>query len=82
VEPFDLYLYDDPELDITVWDKDQRSKDDFMGRSVCYKDNELQDKIRTHMQTSLSGVSLFCERIYIKKEYFIFLLNYVNCSSV
>jgi hypothetical protein len=33
-ESFDLYLYDDPELEITVWDKDQRSKDDFMGRSV------------------------------------------------
>jgi len=31
-ESFDLYLYDDPELEITVWDKDQRSKDDFMGR--------------------------------------------------
>jgi len=33
-EQFELYLYDDQslELDITVWDKDQRSKDDFMGR--------------------------------------------------
>ena len=33
-EMFELYLYEDQgqELDITVWDKDQRSKDDFMGR--------------------------------------------------
>ena len=33
-EQFELYLYDDQgqELDITVWDRDQRSKDDFMGR--------------------------------------------------
>ncbi|XP_023330904.1 multiple C2 and transmembrane domain-containing protein isoform X2 [Eurytemora carolleeae] len=31
-EEFDLYLYDESELEITVWDKDQRSKDDFMGR--------------------------------------------------
>lgn len=29
-----MYLYNDQsfELDVTVWDKDQRSKDDFMGR--------------------------------------------------
>jgi Ca2+-dependent lipid-binding protein len=34
LEQFDLHLYDDQnqELEITVWDKDQRSKDDFMGR--------------------------------------------------
>lgn len=34
-EQFELYLYEDQgqDLDITVWDKDQRSKDDFMGRS-------------------------------------------------
>ena len=33
-EQFELYLYEDQgqELDITVWDRDQRSKDDFMGR--------------------------------------------------
>ena len=33
-EQFELYLYEDQgqDLDITVWDKDQRSKDDFMGR--------------------------------------------------
>lgn len=34
VEQFDLTLYEDhtQELEITVWDKDQRTKDDFMGR--------------------------------------------------
>jgi len=34
LEQFDLYLYADQskEMEITVWDKDQRSKDDFMGR--------------------------------------------------
>ena len=34
LEQFDMYLYEDQgqDLDITVWDKDQRSKDDFMGR--------------------------------------------------
>ena len=33
-EQFELYLYEDTsqELEITVWDRDQRSKDDFMGR--------------------------------------------------
>ena len=33
-EQFELYNYEDQsqELDITVWDRDQRSKDDFMGR--------------------------------------------------
>ena len=32
-EQFELYLYEEgQELDVTVWDKDQRSKDDFMGR--------------------------------------------------
>ncbi len=34
LEQFDLYYYSDQsqEMEITVWDKDQRSKDDFMGR--------------------------------------------------
>ena len=33
-EQFDLNLFEEQpqELEITVWDKDQRSKDDFMGR--------------------------------------------------
>ena len=32
-EQFELYLYEESqELEITVWDRDQRSKDDFMGR--------------------------------------------------
>ncbi len=37
LEQFDLYMYDDAgckELEVTVWDKDQRSKDDFLGRYV------------------------------------------------
>jgi len=37
-EQFDLYLYDQDAgsqvLEVTVWDKDQRSKDDFMGRAA------------------------------------------------
>ncbi len=34
LEQFDLSIFDDQskELEITVWDKDQRTKDDFMGR--------------------------------------------------
>ena len=34
LEQFDLSLFQDQshELEITVWDKDQRSKDDFMGK--------------------------------------------------
>ena len=34
LEQFDLSLLEDhsQELEVTVWDKDQRSKDDFMGR--------------------------------------------------
>ena len=34
LEQFDLSLFEDQsrELEITVWDKDQRTKDDFMGR--------------------------------------------------
>ena len=34
-EQFEMFLYDDQsqELEVTVWDKDQRSKDDFMGRT-------------------------------------------------
>ncbi|KAJ8977441.1 hypothetical protein NQ317_018636, partial [Molorchus minor] len=36
LEQFDLHLYDDgdQQLEITVWDKDSRSRDDYMGRSV------------------------------------------------
>jgi Ca2+-dependent lipid-binding protein len=34
LEQFDLSIFEDQshELEITVWDKDQRTKDDFMGR--------------------------------------------------
>ena len=34
LEQFDLNLVQDQsqELEVTVWDKDQRSKDDFMGK--------------------------------------------------
>jgi Ca2+-dependent lipid-binding protein len=36
LEQFDLYLHEHDiacqELEVTVWDKDQRSKDDFLGR--------------------------------------------------
>ena len=34
LEQFDLYLFSgvSQELEVTVWDKDQRSKDDFLGR--------------------------------------------------
>lgn len=34
LEQFDLHLYDDQEqvLEVTVWDKDKQTKDDFLGR--------------------------------------------------
>lgn len=34
LEQFDLHMYDDQsqELEVEVWDKDPKSKDDFMGR--------------------------------------------------
>ena len=52
-EGFDLYWYDDDEdstLELTVWDKDMGSKDDFMGRyttqlPVCSGDIEVNDII-------------------------------------
>ncbi|XP_047735866.1 multiple C2 and transmembrane domain-containing protein isoform X2 [Hyalella azteca] len=36
LEQFDFHLYDDQThiLEVTVWDKDARSKDDFMGKSI------------------------------------------------
>ena len=43
-EQFELYLYEDQgqDLDITVWDKDQRSKDDFMGRWIKKQDEGIR----------------------------------------
>lgn len=34
LEQFDLHLYDDQEqlLELTIWDRDKQSKDDFLGR--------------------------------------------------
>ena len=48
LEQFDLSLIEDhsQELEITVWDKDQRSKDDFMGR--CSVDLSKLDHETTH----------------------------------
>ena len=48
LEQFDLSLIEDhsQELEITVWDKDQRSKDDFMGR--CSIDLSKLDHEITH----------------------------------
>ncbi|XP_065348960.1 multiple C2 and transmembrane domain-containing protein isoform X1 [Cloeon dipterum] len=52
LEQFDLHLYDDQsqELEITVWDKDQRSKDDFMGRGFgrCSIDLTKFEREKTH----------------------------------
>ncbi|XP_059487628.1 multiple C2 and transmembrane domain-containing protein isoform X3 [Neocloeon triangulifer] len=52
LEQFDLHLYDDQsqELEITVWDKDQRSKDDFMGRGFgrCTIDLSKFEREKTH----------------------------------
>lgn len=38
LEQFDLHLYDDQEqiLEVTVWDKDKQTKDDYIGRYVQY----------------------------------------------
>lgn len=49
LEQFDMHLYDDQsqELELTVWDKD-RSKDDFMGRSV-YGDLQCDDLSRAEI---------------------------------
>ena len=48
LEQFDLSLLEDhsQELEITVWDKDQRSKDDFMGR--CSVDLSKLEHEKTH----------------------------------
>ncbi|KAF4518390.1 hypothetical protein B566_EDAN010482 [Ephemera danica] len=48
LEQFDLHLYDDQsqELEISVWDKDTRSKDDFMGK--CSIDLSKLERERTH----------------------------------
>lgn len=48
LEQFDLSLIEDQpqELEITVWDKDQRSKDDFMGR--CSVDLSKLERETTH----------------------------------
>ena len=48
LEQFDLSLIEDhsEEIEITVWDKDQRSKDDFMGR--CSVDLSKLEHERTH----------------------------------
>lgn len=36
LEQFDLHLYDDQEqlMEVTVWDKDKQTKDDFLGKCV------------------------------------------------
>ena len=41
LEQFDLHLYDDQEqiLEVTVWDKDKQTKDDFIGRYVKFTNN-------------------------------------------
>lgn len=51
LEQFDLSLIEDnsQELEITVWDKDQRSKDDFMGR--CSVDLSRLEHEKTHQLT-------------------------------
>ncbi|XP_071444418.1 multiple C2 and transmembrane domain-containing protein isoform X1 [Hetaerina americana] len=48
LEQFDLHLYDDQsqDLEITVWDKDSRTKDDFMGR--CVIDLSKLEREKTH----------------------------------
>ncbi|TRY76651.1 hypothetical protein TCAL_04074 [Tigriopus californicus] len=71
LEQFDLNLYEDQpkELEITVWDKDQRSKDDFIGRCAvdlshfakdCTHDNwyDLEDGSgKIHLLISISGLT-------------------------
>ncbi|XP_077295551.1 multiple C2 domain and transmembrane region protein [Arctopsyche grandis] len=48
LEQFDLHLYDDQEqlLELTVWDRDKQSKDDFLGR--CVIDLSLLEREKTH----------------------------------
>ena len=43
-----MYLYEEhsQELEISVWDRDQRSKDDFMGR--CSVDLSSLERETTH----------------------------------
>ena len=47
-EQFEMFLYEDQsqELEVSVWDRDQRSKDDFMGRSSL--DLSLLKRETTH----------------------------------
>ncbi|XP_069158238.1 multiple C2 and transmembrane domain-containing protein isoform X4 [Procambarus clarkii] len=48
LEQFDFHLFDDQShsLEITVWDKDVRSKDDFMGK--CCLDITQYEREKTH----------------------------------
>ncbi|CAH0714873.1 unnamed protein product, partial [Brenthis ino] len=48
LEQFDLHLYDDQEqiLEVTVWDKDKQTKDDFIGR--CAIDLSRLEREKTH----------------------------------
>ncbi|XP_034826423.1 multiple C2 and transmembrane domain-containing protein isoform X3 [Maniola hyperantus] len=48
LEQFDLHLYDDQEqvLEVTVWDKDKQTKDDFLGR--CAIDLSRLEREITH----------------------------------
>ncbi|XP_047539490.1 multiple C2 and transmembrane domain-containing protein isoform X1 [Vanessa atalanta] len=48
LEQFDLHLYDDQEqiLEVTVWDKDKQTKDDFLGR--CTIDLSILEREKTH----------------------------------
>ncbi|CAH2058513.1 unnamed protein product, partial [Iphiclides podalirius] len=48
LEQFDLHLYDDQEqiLEVTVWDKDKQTKDDFLGR--CTIDLSSLEREKTH----------------------------------
>ncbi|CAG4995074.1 unnamed protein product [Parnassius apollo] len=48
LEQFDFHLYDDQEqiLEVTVWDKDKQTKDDFLGR--CTIDLTKLEREKTH----------------------------------
>ncbi|KAG6443491.1 hypothetical protein O3G_MSEX002846 [Manduca sexta] len=48
LEQFDLHLYDDQEqiLEVTVWDKDKQTKDDFLGK--CTIDLLTLEREKTH----------------------------------
>ncbi|XP_030040567.2 multiple C2 and transmembrane domain-containing protein isoform X5 [Manduca sexta] len=48
LEQFDLHLYDDQEqiLEVTVWDKDKQTKDDFLGK--CTIDLSTLEREKTH----------------------------------